>query len=88
MLDLEPIKQRIGKPIAHTVLVHASPRTMPDWRRSYEEADRDRAALVAEVERLRGYLEATGIDTDPCACDQYDGPGEVCLSCAVRAALG
>ncbi len=51
-LDLEGIKASIGKPLEHSVLIHGSPRTMPDWRASLALADRDRAALLAEVERL------------------------------------
>jgi len=63
-LDLEGIKASIGKPLEHSVLIHGSPRTMPDWRASLALADRDRAALLAEVERLTRVLTALVDDSE------------------------
>lgn len=51
--DLAAIKARLGQPIAYTVFGQSgAPYEIPDWRRSFQQADRDRAELLAALEHL------------------------------------
>jgi hypothetical protein len=59
MLDLEPILKRSAGPLPERViLVHGEARRQTDWKAAAEEANADRGALLAEVERLRKVEEA------------------------------
>lgn len=52
MTDLEAIRARVGQPLMLTVFGQTATAQVPDWKRSFEQADRDRAELLARLEHL------------------------------------
>lgn len=52
-LDLAAIRARLGQPIVFIVAGQSgAPYEIPDWRRSFLQADADRAALLTALERI------------------------------------